>query len=150
MRFNPGYWFGTQTALGRMIMRRYKHNPGPILKFMRLLPKLGLYNEKAIEFYIHQVTFEPMREKVYKVWMSHRYTVINRRKVSEIIKRHQIPVFLFFGRFDSVIPPVLGENFAKLAGPSAHLCIIDTGHRLPEKHQEISEVILNSNLTRRH
>lgn len=142
MRFNPGYWFATQSALGRKIMRKYRHNPEPVLKFMRLLAKLGLYSEKAIEFYISHVNFEPMREKVYKVWMAHRHTVVSRKHVTEIISKNNIRTLLFFGKYDSIIPPSLGIRFAKEAGSSAKLHILEIGHRVHEKNKEISEIIL--------
>jgi hypothetical protein len=73
MRFNPGNWFATQTWLGRKIMSKYRHNPEPVIKMMRTMSKLGFYSEKALEFYISHIIYEPVREKVYKVWMAHRY-----------------------------------------------------------------------------
>ena len=144
LRFNPGYWFATQTWLGKTIMKRYKQTPGPILAFMRLLPKLGLYSEKAIVFYINQVTFGPVRERVYKVWMGHRKTVVKQNEISFLIKHHQIPFILFLGKFDSVIPSKAGEQLIKLSGSTARLIYLEVGHRVHEKHREICGIILGN------
>jgi len=141
LRFNPGYWFATQTGAGQYIMRRYKQAPGPILSFMRMLPRLGLYSEKAIEFYISQVSYGPVRERVYQLWMGHRKTIVNQKVIARLIRKHRIRFRLFLGRFDSVIPAKAGEKLIRLSGPTASLIYLETGHRVQEKHGVIAGFI---------
>lgn len=143
LRFNPGYWFATQTSLGQRIMKKYMQAPGPILALMRLLPKFGLFSEKAIEFYISQISYGPVRERVYKIWMGHRKTVVDQNVVAGLIKKHRITFMLFLGKYDSVIPARAGEKLIRKSGPTATVIYLETGHRVQERHQEISRWILD-------
>lgn len=142
MRFNPGYWFATQTWLGTTIMRKYKQSPGPILAALRIFSMLGFFSEKALEFYISQLTYGPVRERIYQLWMGHRKTVVKQRETAAAIRRHRIRFILFLGRFDSVIPAHLGEKLIQNCGPTAKLMYLETGHRIHEKHQDICRIIL--------
>ncbi|MBL0341643.1 MAG: alpha/beta hydrolase [Bacteroidetes bacterium] len=144
MRFNPGYYFAVQTRIGRAVFRSYLINPKPLMQLMKLVASLGWSNKKAIEFYMHHMVFEAMRYKVYNCWMLHRETVPDINSVTKLIKENNTSLLLFFGKFDIIIPPKLGAGFAKKAGRKHALHILDIGHRLPEKHQEISEIILRT------
>lgn len=141
LRFNPGYFFAVQTAIGRSFFKRYLKDPTPLLKIMKLTASLGLYSKKAMGFFINHIEFEPMRKKVYNCWMLHRQTVPDLKKVTSIIKKENIRLLLFFGKYDIIIPPKLGENFARKAGRPNALHILEIGHRLPEKHREVAALI---------
>lgn len=141
MRFNPGYFFAVQTFLGRAFFKKYLKDPSPLIKIMKLTASLGLYSAKAMSFYINHIEFEPMRKKVYNCWMLHRNTVPDLQLVTSIIKKENIRLLLFFGKYDIIIPPKLGESFAKKAGKPEALHILEIGHRLPEKHREIAALL---------
>lgn len=110
---------------------------------MKIVSAVGLYNIKAMHFFIHHIEFEPMRYKVFQCWMLHRNTVPDLNKVSEIIQTNKIRLLLFFGKYDIVIPPKLGERFAKKCKKPESLHLLEIGHRLPEKHEEICSIILH-------
>ncbi len=141
MRFNPGYFFAVQTSIGRAIFKKYLKDPSLLLKIMKLTVSLGLYSSKAMGFYINHIEYEPMRKKVYHSWMLHRKIVPDLNKVTNIIKKENIRLLLFFGKYDIIIPPKLGELFAKRVGRPDALHILEIGHRLTEKHGEIAALI---------
>ncbi len=143
LRFNPGFYAAVQTYPGRILLKRYTHNVKAVLPIMKLLGSLRIYNPKAIEFYMNHLVVDSMRVKVYNSWMYHRSTVPDLNKVVKIIQQEKIRLLLFFGKYDLIIPPKLGERFAKRAGMPGALHILETGHRLHEKNREICEIILN-------
>ncbi len=142
IRFNPGFYAAVQTAPGRALLKRCTHEVKAILKIMKLLGMLRIYNPKAIEFYMNHLVVDSMRLKVYHSWMYHRLTVPDLNRVVKIIRKEKIRMLLFFGKYDLIIPPKLGERFAKRAGLPDSLHILETGHRLQERSREICEIIL--------
>jgi pimeloyl-ACP methyl ester carboxylesterase len=142
LRFNPGFFFAVQTRLGRLIFKKYTHDAGPVIKIMKLLPALRLYDPKVMDFYMNHLLVESMRMKVYHTWMFHRNTVPNLNRIARIIKSENIRLLLIFGKFDMIIPEKSGNRIAKKTGRFHSVHILDTGHRLNEKHQEISKIIL--------
>ncbi len=142
LRFNPGFYFAVQTRVGRAILKRYANNVTPVLKFMKLLTKLKLYKPKVMDFYMNHLVVEQMRMKVYHCWMFHRKTVPDLKEVVHIIKSEKIRLLLIFGKYDLIIPPELGQRFAKKIRRPHSLYILETGHRLNEKSREIAEIII--------
>lgn len=142
MRFNPGFWFATQTLMGRWLLGYFKDHPTPVIRLMRMLSNLRLYSQKAMDFYISQITWPPMKGKVHHVWMAHRATTINRRKVAEIIGKYRIPTVVFLGKYDSIISNPAAERFVATCGPSAEVHWVESGHRLYEKHEDVCGRIL--------
>ena len=51
------------------------------------------------------------RERIYKTWMSLKDFQFNLDAIKENINRHQIHCFLFFGKYDEVIPVQVGRLF---------------------------------------
>lgn len=143
LRFNAGYWLATQTRLGKLLIRRYRSQPDLIIRFLQLLPKTGFYSEKAVDFYISQISYGPVREKVYRVWMAHRLSGINPKKMSELIRENRIPFLLFLGQFDTIISHSAGKKMVDRCGETARLIMINSGHRVHEKHHEVCHAILN-------
>lgn len=142
MRFHPSFRFATRTLAGRALFKQVNSNPGLILRLMRWSVKLGLYNQKAMDFFINQISFAPNRKRVYDSWMSHRKTIPRLKTIASLITGYKIPTLLFYGRYDTIIPARQGYRFQSGAKELVQVFIIDCGHRLPEKHHEIGGIIL--------
>ncbi len=141
--FNPGFYFATQTFPGRMLMKKYMQNPAMIIKILNMLASLKIYDAGVINFYTNHLSVNSMRERVYNAWMLHRSTVPDLKNIAKIIRKNNIRVLLFFGRYDMIIPLRLGEKFALRIGKPKSLYILETGHRLLEKYREINAIIKN-------
>jgi pimeloyl-ACP methyl ester carboxylesterase len=51
------------------------------------------------------------------------------RVVKDTIKKYKIPVTIFMGAFDKIIPPSLARNFIK-GLDTAKLVVLEKGHRV--------------------
>ncbi len=141
MRFNPGFFFMVQNVIGRFLFRYFLRKPDTAIKIMKATASLGFYNKNAMAFFVNHIEYEPLRYKVFNVWMLHRGTVPNLNKIAAIIKNNQIRLLLFFGKYDKVILPKTGVRFARMCNAIQSFHLLEIGHRLPEKHEEICNII---------
>jgi pimeloyl-ACP methyl ester carboxylesterase len=143
LRFNPAYWFAAKTTVGRALFKKFVNNPEPLVWLFRKVLKTEILNPKAIEFYLHHLSFTSVRKKVYNVWIAYGQFDPHINTVARIIKKHKIKTYLFFGKFDVIIPVALGKEFAEKIDDSNALKVLDIGHRVMEKHEKISRIILD-------
>lgn len=125
-------WYRTLAAsrIGRGLYRRFVEHPASIHGMIHGLRAAGLMNEKMHRFLIGQTDSKAKRILVRDVWLSYRLIEPDLRNVAEQASIHRIPVHLFFGRFDSVIKPVLGANLSQFAPELISLEVLPFGHVL--------------------
>jgi pimeloyl-ACP methyl ester carboxylesterase len=145
LRYHPGYRFITGTSFGRYLMGNFRNDPKRIISLIRFFAKLGVYKPRTADYFIHQITHEKSRELVYKCWMSHRKTIPHLGKIVQLLKASKIKTTLIFGAKDTVIPVSQGSRFAKRTYGVSSLHVLDTGHRIYEKTDAISGIIMSEN-----
>lgn len=141
LRWNPGYYFATKTFLGKSIFRLMTNNPEFVVSILGILSAIRLIHPKAFEFYRSQLSFQPVRHKIYEVWMAHRNMVPDISILEKNINKFQIPTLLIFGAYDRIIPSKTGSKLIRNLNKNAREVILDAGHRVLEKSQEISDEI---------
>jgi pimeloyl-ACP methyl ester carboxylesterase len=81
---------------------------------------------------------QQMREELYKRWTCMRTFRSDPRRVKSLIREHQIPVKLLYGRFDRIMRFETGERFKKGIEAFCELSILPAGHQLlQEKNLDI-------------
>ncbi|MEY4935453.1 MAG: hypothetical protein RIS64_1812 [Bacteroidota bacterium] len=100
--------------------------------FLRILTLFRKY--KLINQFIYDFTFKHLgrverRVRLFSYWLSMDDFVIPMRRVLEKFNRIEIPIDLFFGEKDPIIPVSTGKMLEK-ALPMARLHILNATHRL--------------------
>lgn len=122
-------WFSlaTGTALGRRLFRNVVENPAPLFRITRLLHQFGLLNRSLKRFVEKELTNTRRRKLVYQSWLSLRLMPPPAVDVAGVINKWSIPVVMFFGRHDRIIPIRRGRPLIRaLRHCQVHL--LDCGH----------------------
>ncbi|MFN5323594.1 MAG: alpha/beta fold hydrolase [Bacteroidota bacterium] len=142
LRYHPGYRFLTGTRLGRYLMGNFKKDPYRVILLIKLFGKLGIYSQQTARFFINQITHPKVRTLVYDSWMTHRLTIPDLQQVAARINNDQIRTTLVFGSRDTVIPIRQAIRFKKKIPELGQLHILDSGHRLYEKTQDLANILM--------
>lgn len=141
LRYHPGYRFLTGTRIGRFLMGNFNKNPSRIIAMVGFFSKIGVYHPKTANYFINQISHPKVRGLVFDSWMVHRLTIPNLKNVAAAINRLRIRTVLIFGKNDKLIPIRQGERFLRRISRNGSLQIIDCGHRLYEKTEELGIII---------
>jgi len=129
LRFNPLYYFVTRTAPGRALFSRVMRDPRRLLSAVAALRRRGVLAESQAQFVQYYLESSGAREFLGKAWPALRHLVPRVSRVHAVLRAHRIPVHIFAGRHDRVIPLSAAKAFA--AGQAhVHLHILERGHRV--------------------
>jgi len=126
---NPLYNFVTNNFLGKWVFGNFLTHPGHYMPFIRLLKRLSIISKGRYKFAMYYLEKENDRDLLLKVWPNMSDIIPDRKKLKAIIAQRKIPVYIFIGRYDKVIPVDYGEKFKKNI-PSVQLHVLDKGHWL--------------------
>jgi pimeloyl-ACP methyl ester carboxylesterase len=130
IRSSRFYLFLTQTIIGKNVFTDVIKNPSSFHQLAGFLRKSKIISEKRYQFAISNFDSDQKRKKVYQVWMTLRKISSKNKKIKSILKEYKIPLHLFFGRHDKIIPPSIGINYRKGYEKLISMEILETGHRL--------------------
>ncbi len=105
------------------------NRPAWLISFMEILNKTGLLSRFNFNFVKYNISSIERRERLLRTWISINDFKVDLRKVKKILKEKKIPVELYFGKHDKIIPTKVGE---KLSGElsNVRLNVIEEGHLL--------------------
>jgi pimeloyl-ACP methyl ester carboxylesterase len=130
LKLNPFYLFFSRTAIGRKILKHAVFHPELFYRLARFLHRIKIVGEKQYQFAVNNFDNKSRREKVYQIWLSLRNVVSDRKNVRYILQKYDIPMLLFFGKYDKIIPPSIGIRFMKGIERQVKLYVLEEGHRL--------------------
>lgn len=126
---NRWYALLSHYAFGRAIFRYFiKHEKG-FYTTLRFLNRTGVISNKLKQFVENETRNKELQWKVYNVWSFLRKTDPNLKKLSKELKKHKIPVRVFIGKHDKIIPY---KNTRRLLAlyPDLKVFTVDSGHAL--------------------
>lgn len=126
------YLFASGTAMGRALYRLMIRKPWILFGVAGGLNRLGLLSDKLFRFVHLNLDTLEKRQLVYHVWLIYRQFFPNQAELGATIRNYGIKCAIIFGRYDSIIPPRLGEKFVRKFGESEWFFEIELGHRLIE------------------
>jgi pimeloyl-ACP methyl ester carboxylesterase len=127
----------------RKALKRWINNPETVSKILRVAYKIGLLSKFNFHFIQHNLNSKHRQERIFNTWVTLKNFEVDLKKVKELLKENAIPVELYFGKHDKIIPLEAGERLAD-GIPNVHLNIINEGHLLlNEKLNELIEKQLN-------
>src|SRR5204862_3360421 len=115
LKTRPWYRGLATSAIGRRLYKRFVEKPAIVHAVIHGLRAVRLMNERMHRFLIGQTDSRIKRELVRDVWLSYRLIEPDLQRVADNVNEHGIPVHLFFGAHDRVIPPSLGDHLRPLA-----------------------------------
>jgi pimeloyl-ACP methyl ester carboxylesterase len=126
------FWYkvASNTKLGRTVYAGFLEHPRLFFTTVNQVYKWGIINSKMREFVMGNMETRFQRELVRDVWLAYRFLNPDMKIVIRNIKQHEIPVYQFFGKKDSIIPPKLGMRFARAIDQESKLFVMNCGHWL--------------------
>jgi pimeloyl-ACP methyl ester carboxylesterase len=129
LKNNPWHMFVTQTAIGNKIFRYNAYHPQLFFTLLHGGKRLGLLNQSIYKFALHRMNEPQKRLQVYNIWTNLRRMMPDKKTCKQLLSKYDVLTLLIFGKYDRVIPPVLGTRFADGSFP-CKIVILDKGHQL--------------------
>lgn len=127
--FNPLYFFVTRSYFGKKIFRKFLTTPQRYLKLIDWIRSHDWIDASRYKFAMYYLNSSHDREFLLKVWPGMSLIVPDMKKLKTAIENHRIPVFIFMGIFDRVIPVEHAKRFKK-GLKSVQLFVLEKGHRV--------------------
>jgi len=145
IKVSPWYGFVTKTMLGNWFFKRMMQHPIRYQNIINVLAKIRIVHPRTANFVKGSLDTEDKRLLVYNTWKCFRHIEPNTRKFQNIVNRKGLRIYLFFGKHDKVIPPVIGKKFVRGLRDKKSLHIVDAGHQMiNEKMNAELEKILSA------
>jgi pimeloyl-ACP methyl ester carboxylesterase len=126
---NRYYWFFNRVAVGRFLFTRFLNSGSLAFRVAALCRRLRLIREGQFRLAQSVLQTPERRLQLLHAWPCLRFLVTPPAVLKEVINKHQLPVHIFMGATDRILPPSLGKQFA--AGvPTVHLQVVARGHRI--------------------
>lgn len=129
LRVDNYYRFFTRSGFGKRIFNHMLTEPGQYHKLLVVLKKGKIVHEKRYKFAMHYLSDEATRQQLRKVWPSLAELTPDIAALQQTIKKYKVPMVIFMGRYDKIIPPSVAEKF-KQGLDSVQVVTLDTGHRI--------------------
>ena len=127
--FNPLYYFVTKTLIGKKIFRSFLTDTRRYIKMVDWLHKKQWVDPSRYRFAMYYLESENDRRFLLRVWPSMSLIVPNMRRLRTQVRKHHLPVFIFMGAFDRIIPVLHAKRFKKDLA-TVQLFVVDKGHRV--------------------
>ncbi|MFY0253299.1 alpha/beta hydrolase [Chitinophaga sp. 30R24] len=129
LKNNPWHLFVTQTRLGNQLFKYNTYHPRLFFTLLNTGKSLGWLNQSIYKFALNRMNETYKRELVYNVWTNLRRMMPDKKRVKQLLSQYNVLTLLVFGKYDRVIPPVLGTRFADGSFP-CKIVILEKGHQL--------------------
>jgi pimeloyl-ACP methyl ester carboxylesterase len=129
LAFNPFYYFLTRTKVGSTIFRRFLTDPRRYMYLIEFARKRKWLDESRYKFAMQYLQTPDARNFLLRVWPGMSRLIPDSRKLRKAIIKHSIPVHIFMGNYDRIIPVPLAKKFQKEL-ETVQLHILEKGHRV--------------------
>jgi len=143
LTINFYYYFLTRTSIGRKLFKKMLERPQRFFGLVNWLRKKNLVNASRHRFVMNFLQSEPSRKFLLQVWPGMSELIPSPTKLKRLIKQFSIPVSIFMGAYDRIMPPSLGKNF-KAGLDTVQLYVMEKGHHVfdHENARQIAQSLL--------
>ncbi|MEP7262852.1 MAG: alpha/beta hydrolase [Bacteroidota bacterium] len=134
--------FVTETLIGDYIYRRIIKNPNTLFALVKFLGSMKLLSQKMMQFILANLSDQQKRIRIYRTWKVFRNQKPDLKVVAHYLNTRKIRLELIFGKYDQIIKPVLAERLIRKLKHKPELHLLDSGHLLLSKAEQISKIIL--------
>lgn len=125
------YYFLTNTGFGRFIFVNSLQKPSRYIQLLGIMRRMKLINVVLFRFIMQNINSAEKRNHVQSVWLSLNEILPDHRKLKQEIIKYQIPITIFMGRNDKIIPASNAYKF-KNGLETVNLITTKKGHHLPD------------------
>lgn len=115
------------STINRLGIRIMEKQPGLIKKLSQFFCRLGLNPKSSNDFIQLNMATKKRQMRLINFWRSLDQFKVDREGVKQLINEQQLPVQLFFGQRDKVIP-LAGGQWLDERSESTNLHILPVGH----------------------
>lgn len=130
--FNPFYYFVTKNFIGKTMFRHFVGKPNSYLTMLKWLHERGAIPGSKYKFMTHYIATEADRHRLLHIWTDLHQLVPNGKTARKLIQQYRIPVHIFMGRYDKVIPLAHARRFIN-GMDTVQLFITEKGHQVMDK-----------------
>ncbi len=130
LKTRPWYRGLAASRFGRHLYGRFVEDPRRAHAIMNTLHRTGLMRPKLHRFLVGQTDTRPKRQQVHDVWLSYRLIEPDLADVGRVLRERSVPLHLFLGLTDSVIPAHLAEGLRSQAPHQVQVHVLEGGHVL--------------------
>jgi pimeloyl-ACP methyl ester carboxylesterase len=135
LKVNFWYWLSTQTYIGNRLFGFTMKYPGWFFWLLQTGDRLKLINPSVLKFTRFYIDDATVRRLLYERWTCMRAIKPDLAFIKKLIRVHQLPVRLLYGKYDRIIRHERGEKFRKGIESFCTLHIIQTGHQVLQEKQ---------------
>ena len=129
------FWYNVATYPGWLqgLFKQTVLKPKPFFRMVNILHYTNVVDKSLLRFTRGQMNSLQNRLRVYRSWVAFRELTFDIRKIISLLNLHHIPVTVFLGQYDKVIPRRRLQVFLKALAKGS-LIILEAGHSrlLPE------------------
>ncbi len=138
LTINFYYYFLTRTFIGRKLFKNMLEKPQRFFTVLNWLNKKHLVNAARHRFVTYFLHSENSRKFLLQVWPGMSDIIPSPTKLKRLIGQYHIPVSIFMGAQDRIIPPSLAKNF-KEGLDTVQLYVLEKGHQVFD-HQNAQQI----------
>lgn len=127
--FNPFYYFMTRNFFGKKLFSSFLTEPQRYMPVINFGKAVGVVTRERYAFAMKYIRATGDRAFLHKVWPSLSLLIPDTKKLVATIEEYNIPVHVFMGAKDPVIPANHAKRF-KAKCDKVHVHILDKGHRI--------------------
>jgi len=101
---NFNFWYRAAVSVFRGLFRFIVFRPTIFFSMLNMLVRIKLLNNSVARFARSQMKRRSKRWLVYVSWVHFRLLRFNLKKWAQVMNRHQVPVIIFTGENDKMIP----------------------------------------------
>ncbi len=122
----------------RRILKKSINNPEWLVRILEIYYKTGILSRFNYNFIKKNISTEKRRERIFNTWIFLNNFEVNLTGTRKLLKESALPVELYFGKYDKIIPSEVGEKLSKEI-PNIRLNVINEGHLLI--NEKLNELI---------
>jgi pimeloyl-ACP methyl ester carboxylesterase len=135
---NGFYQFVTKNSFGKWLFKDFLDHPDHYMPLVNLLKRTRVISPGRHKFAMYYINKQSEREKLLRIWPNMHLIIPDRVKLKRLIEEYRIPVHIFIGSYDKVIPLKNAKKFMRGLS-TVQLHIFDKGHWLLDE-DTISEM----------
>ncbi len=124
---HPLFGLATRFPPTRRLYRRLSNDPKPLFAVADFAHRAKLLPKKMVSFVHYAMGTPQQRQQIYRSWVSLRELSFSTSRLHELLKKKDVDVWLFVGKYDPVITPAKMKVLSKRL-PTDRFVIMESGH----------------------
>lgn len=124
---HPLFGLATRFPPTRRLYRRLSDNPQPLFAVADFGHRIRLLPERLVSFVRYAMGTPQQRQQIYRSWVSLREMSFSAAHLHELLKKNDVDVWLFVGKYDPIITPAKMKVLSRLL-PANRFVQLESGH----------------------